>query len=1054
VGSISGNIKENLEVLLKKLGDAGSRKQQQHLEAMITLGEYLIENGPIIATQELARKYKEVKGVVSKRVRSSRIIRSMSKHLNIAQIYIHGQGFVIENRGRELLDLLGCIEKENTKDVNIIKEKVLQVIGDDFNVICEYLDSKRDKDTLKAILTKLTSSTFMAKLANVGDRRPFQRAKHQVDHNIQLFKQMKKDVEETVDTTSEAGRRKKNRLLQKMKLEKLRHVFEGGGRMLKSEEFPDLAAIMEFAFGESDRIERAGGGLESHPRLTDTVLYRAADNNTIMKDARETILALAPKEFNICLSSCFNYTQNFKEGTYQAKRHHTGRGINACLSLHKPPRIGVENFVVNLRWSTHNVNMSMDFANLNSNNIMIDSKDAKAKVQADVSPVQKPGRTWRKITLPDHDWSGVVHNSITPMTHLFMETELNLESNSEEEFLYSVKRSGTAAILLNLSYFEPQTIQRAFNEIFLLLANPTLDKYFRNPETGKLKEHFIFIVDNGPAEAPSHPMVKMWLARLLVVLQLKSITQKSFAEYHSKRNPVERVHAVENRALSNEVFTSTGVHEKYEKGDKKHLENMEFMASKVKTCLEKAQYGGRAIHTQRGIGNEDNFIFNDEDQLLNFLARSEMLKSEHEGNYYPQKDKLWQEVSMTWGLNEDFVGSYREDYEKLENKFDEEGEQTCWANKYSTIVVNGGEEIADDCKEYLIKQPVPDYVRWFKTGGELHYIPFEKLPTLNTENIDGTFGAFLPSNVLDLAYKLLKHDIGSVTSSIALLSWCTEEEVERYYSEYSDKLNKSYENDKEREYWRQQELYKTKDKTGLKRQCIQLKLSSEGKKHQLVKRLVESQNLPLPPALEKYNGDLDVLPKSITELAKFSVFKLKEILRYHNVLDCGTKDELAIRVAMVESGKSHLAFTREYYGLKNIITAARTLIQLQKRMYLIDPKIIVKTRRFPTKSAPTISISRPRDSASVFKKQIKAFIPVPAGIDMETLENMFQQLNDEISLYSAGKTIFDENVLKMQNSEKANVDAIRSVGANVLAFWGKDEIGSTGWKSGKQIKII
>jgi hypothetical protein len=45
---------------------------------------------------------------------------------------------------------------------------------------------------------------------------------------------MKKDVEETVDTTSEAGRRKKNRLLQKMKLEKLRHVFEGRGRMLKS----------------------------------------------------------------------------------------------------------------------------------------------------------------------------------------------------------------------------------------------------------------------------------------------------------------------------------------------------------------------------------------------------------------------------------------------------------------------------------------------------------------------------------------------------------------------------------------------------------------------------------------------------------------------------------------------------------------------------------------------------------------------------------------------------------------------------------------------------
>ena len=142
-------------------------------------------------------------------------------------------------------------------------------------------------------------------------------------------------------------------------------------------------------------------------------------------------------------------------------------------------------------------------------------------------------------------------------------------------------------------------------------------------------------------------------------------------------------------------------------------------------------------------------FFNDEEQRRNFLGRSEMLKSEYEGNYYPQKNKLWREVSITWGLNEDIVGSYREDYEKLENKFDEEGEQTCWANKYSTIILNVDEEIVDDCKEYLIKQPVPDYVRWFKTGGELHYIPLEKLPTLNIENIDGTFGAFLPSNVLD-----------------------------------------------------------------------------------------------------------------------------------------------------------------------------------------------------------------------------------------------------------------------------------------------------------------
>ena len=89
-----------------------------------------------------------------------------------------------------------------------------------------------------------------------------------------------------------------------------------------------------------------------------------------------------------------------------------------------------------------------------------------------------------------------------------METEINLEDATDEEYKYTVKKSGSAAILVNLSYFEPETVQRAFNELFLLLVNPALDQYFRSPETGKLKEHFIFVVDNGPSKAPSHPMVK------------------------------------------------------------------------------------------------------------------------------------------------------------------------------------------------------------------------------------------------------------------------------------------------------------------------------------------------------------------------------------------------------------------------------------------------------------------------------------------------------------------------------------------------------------------
>lgn len=59
-----------------------------------------------------------------------------------------------------------------------------------------------------------------------------------------------------------------------------------------------------------------------------------------------------------------------------------------------------------------------------------------------------------------------------------------------------------------------------------------------------------FNVDNGPSEAPSNLLVQMLLVRFLKFLDLDKVTQRSFAEYLSKRNFVERVHTVENKVLS------------------------------------------------------------------------------------------------------------------------------------------------------------------------------------------------------------------------------------------------------------------------------------------------------------------------------------------------------------------------------------------------------------------------------------------------------------------------------------------------------------------------
>ena len=155
-----------------------------------------------------------------------------------------------------------------------MNQRVEEAIGSTYDTLLQYLDSKRDRDTVKAILTEITSAKFMGKLANVQDKRSFQYSKGTVARNLQLFEDLKSEIQ-VIDPlmTEEVKRKKRNRLLQSMKLEKLRHVFKGRGRKLKC----DLTGILEFAFGESDRVDRGGGGLESHRRLTDTVLYRAAD---------------------------------------------------------------------------------------------------------------------------------------------------------------------------------------------------------------------------------------------------------------------------------------------------------------------------------------------------------------------------------------------------------------------------------------------------------------------------------------------------------------------------------------------------------------------------------------------------------------------------------------------------------------------------------------------------------------------------------------------------------------------------------------------------------
>ena len=83
----------------------------------------------------------------------------------------------------------------------------------------------------------------------------------------------------------------------------------------------------------------------------------------------------------------------------------------------------------------------------------------------------------------------------------------------------------------------------------------------------------------------------------------------SYAEYHSKRNFVERVHSAENEMLSkHNPFNGHFIHPDARPWSPKHKENMEAMAQDVVECISHAKFGG-SIHSCLQGGQEGALCF-------------------------------------------------------------------------------------------------------------------------------------------------------------------------------------------------------------------------------------------------------------------------------------------------------------------------------------------------------------------------------------------------------------------------------------------------------------
>ena len=1038
---VQGTLQKNIADLQMRITSA-SQAKRNHLEAILLVGKHFLSTGPLISTQELGAIYMRQKGL-TRRYDSVALYDIFCKHLNISQIYLFGRGYAVQNNDNlSVCSVVTSIKKVfDTHREDLLTEVAAERLSDIFRPALQYMDTPRDKQVLKGLISEMTNIDFTTRLRGIQNRRSTRRAKCKLPILLGQYKDICKTSQIVRnDLTVLQQHQLTQRVISQRKLKEIRIIAQGRGRKLKCSEFPELATVLSYAFGEYD-MQQGGGGLEAHPRLTNGTLYQTTESVTTMKRAREILFSMAPKGFTISLSTCYNYTENYRERSAQAKRHHAGRGINALISLGKPPRTGVEQLVINLHWSTANVNLNVD-AYQDLSHCIVVSKDAKAIIPGDISPVQRPGRSWKPREHPDHTWDQSRVNAITPMTFLFLSTVVKRQPSSTlQEFDLSTSdcttlhltRTGQGVTLINLSFYEPETTFRCITELLYLLTLSSLDCFFRDQKSGSLKKEFIFVVDNGPSEQPSSPLVQMVLVRLVRLLNLDKVTQVSFAEYHSKRNYVERVHAEENHVLSSHgPFSSKVPNKQATPGTPEHKQNMESMAEEVKKCIAKGSFCGNQLLAFRGVECAD-FVFNDQEELQRFLDVSEDNKELFSPeSYSAAQNAILDNLHFIWGANRPFTGKYLHDYRALGNDLID-GTRTAWLDKYTTSVYSTDEN--SNCRRHEL-QPLPDYLRWFKTN-ELHYLPLEERCLLNGD-WDDIPGVYLPTKVGDLCLSVIPKPDDTLIHQIALLSWVTPREVKDYISKQENQYDNQIKSEMQRRRWKVHPLYKNNNREKLAGMCrsMHIPVTSALAKHDLAKLICETKGEPCPPDYTQplYHGKLSAVPCTTSAINKLTIHELRAILKHHGYSTIGTKDQLILRVFMLRHNKRVGITAREEEQLKDLVQLTYKLIYEQRKLSLNSH--IYRKRTY------TLQTVKPH------------FVPLPNHVSCEQdLKLLFQAFIDHINKEQSKREEEDKTYPPIPNKGSPGADLptdeqFKQVGAKIKVQWSNTEVAGTGWRPG------
>ena len=147
-------------------------------------------------------------------------------------------------------------------------------------------------------------------------------------------------------------------------------------------------------------------------------------------------------------------------------------------------------------------------------------------------------------------------------------------------------------------------------------------------------------------------------------------------------------------------------------------------------------------------------------------------------------------MEAIWNLSHEREYKYVNDYKLLMNTLTTK--RTTWIDKYQATFYRPNEQWRGDLPTRKELQPIPDYVRWVSTGGELHYLTFEKRLSLKGD-WDNSPGLFRPERLLDILISINSDPPNNIFYTIESFVWLTENDTRQYFTEQHENFAMNYE---------------------------------------------------------------------------------------------------------------------------------------------------------------------------------------------------------------------------------------------------------------------